>query len=108
MVLSALVCPRKALYGTESSRRSEDVKRYAAGCVRVAQELDVTVIDLHEDLQKHAEWRTFFHDGLHPGAPGSDAIWACVKPVLEEKLKAPREVFPFFLDLTPENLKAWQ
>ena len=67
----------------ELERTDESAREYAAACLQAAQELDVPVVSLWSEMERHPNWKALLSDGVHFNPQGNQYIANCVIRAME-------------------------
>eukprot|EP00026_Physarum_polycephalum_P008369 Phypoly_transcript_08451.p1 GENE.Phypoly_transcript_08451~~Phypoly_transcript_08451.p1 ORF type:complete len:246 (+),score=39.85 Phypoly_transcript_08451:743-1480(+) len=67
-------------------RTNEVAGTYAARLLEVAKEKGVHSIDLWNEMQKEADWRSFLVDGLHLSSEGNAFLYHSLRKLINEKM----------------------
>lgn len=68
-------------------RRSEEsAAKYAAACLQVAEQLQVSSVDIHSVFDSDPRASSLLSDGLHFSTAGSEVVFNEIWPVVEKKV----------------------
>lgn len=90
--------------GCGSDRRNSVTRLYAEAVEELGRKRGIPTLGLYAELNKRADVKQFFSDGLHLNAKGNAAVASLMIPVLEEKLSAAQVMFTDWKDVDPSAL----
>lgn len=65
------------------ARTNEVAGQYAQACVDLASDMEIPVVDLWTEMQKHEGWAKFLCDGLHLSAEGNLQTFELMRQTIE-------------------------